>query len=423
MSRIQEHYYLTDIIGTKVTFNGKRIGTLSDLAIHAEEKTGEIEHICVSRRFGDPSLFIPWKFVSSFEHVDIKIDVSDIKDYEIEPTDHDILLKDQVVDKRIIDIKENEVEVVYDIKLTFKEGRLFITDVDLSKFRMFKRLGLRAFGKILQGFAQFFAGKMQEKTISWNFIQPLPTRMGPFKGDIKLNILKENLSTIHPIDLAHILEEMTHYQRSTIFKQLTLSQASQTLEAIDPSLQRSIVESLTKEKTLELFDLMTSGQIADVLSSLPWDISSPLIQLLDDDTKRKVQSMLEKQDQYVENLVTKKIIKCYKYDLVGETQYLYAKIAKHKDITMYLYIVNEEDHLLGVIDIKELLEARETARLEDIMTKNIEALKAKSTYKEAADIFLKYDFRAIPVVDAQGKLLGAVMYKDLIKFKKRFVEN
>jgi CBS domain-containing protein/sporulation protein YlmC with PRC-barrel domain len=421
MDKIQEHYYLTDIIGTKVTFNGKRIGTLSDLAIHAEEKTGEIEHICVSRRFGDPSLFIPWKFVSSFDHVDIKIDVSDIKDYEIEPTDHDVLLKDQVVDKRIIDIKENEVEVVYDIKLTFKEGRLFITDVDLSKFRMFKRLGLRAFGKILQGFAQFFAGKMQEKTISWNFIQPLPTRMGPFKGDIKLNILKENLSAIHPIDLAHILEEMSYYQRSTIFKQLTLSQASQTLGAIDPSLQRSIVESLTKENTLELFDLMTPGQIADVLSSLPWDISSPLIQLLDDDTKRKVQAMLEKQDQYVENLITRKIIKCHKNDLVKEIQDAYPSLAKHKDVTMYLYIVNDDEQLIGVVDIMELLEADEAKILKDIMKKNLEVLKQKSTYKEAAELFAKYDFRAIPVVDAHKKLLGAIRYKDLVKFKKRFI--
>ena len=421
MNKIQEHYYLTDIIGTKVTFNNKRIGTLSDLAIHAEEKTGEIEHICVSRRFGDPSLFIPWRFVSSFDHADIKIDVNDIKDYEIEPTDHDVLLKDQVVDKRIIDIKENEVEVVYDIKLTFEEGRLFITDVDLSKFRMFKRLGLRAFGKILQGFAQFFAGKMQEKTISWNFIQPLPTRMGPFKGDIKLNILKENLSAIHPIDLAHILEEMSYYQRSTIFKQLTLSQASQTLEAIDPSLQRSIVESLTKENTLELFDLMTPGQIADVLSSLPWDISSPLIQLLDDDTKKKVQAMLEKQDQYVENLITRKIIKCHKNDLVKEIQDAYPSLAKHKDVTMYLYIVNDDEQLIGVVDIMELLEADEAKILKDIMKKNLEVLKQKSTYKEAAEIFAKYDFRAIPVVDTHRKLLGAIRYKDLVKFKKRFI--
>jgi Mg/Co/Ni transporter MgtE len=245
--------------------------------------------------------------------------------------------------------------------------------------------------------------------------------MGPFKGDIKLNILKENLSAIHPIDLAHILEEMSYYQRSTIFKQLTLSQASQTLGAIDPSLQRSIVESLTKENTLELFDLMTPGQIADVLSSLPWDISSPLIQLLDDDTKRKVQAMLEKQDQYVENLITRKIIKCHKNDLVKEIQDAYPSLAKHKDVTMYLYIVNDDEQLIGVVDIMELLEADEAKILKDIMKKNLEVLKQKSTYKEAAELFAKYDFRAIPVVDAHKKLLGAIRYKDLVKFKKRFI--
>jgi CBS domain-containing protein/sporulation protein YlmC with PRC-barrel domain len=418
MDKIQtERFCLTDVIGTKVVLNGKRIGTLSDLAIHAEEKTGEVEHICVSRRFGDPSLFIPWRFVSSFEHEEIKIDVGDIKDYEIEPTDHDVLLKDQVVDKRIIDTKDNEVEVAYDIKLIYKDNNLLITDVDLSKFRMFKRLGMRALGKFLQ----FFAGKMQDKTIPWNYIQPLPTGMGPFKGDIKLNILKENLSSIHPIDLAHILEEMTHGQRSTIFKQLTLSQASQTLEAIDPSLQRSIVESLTKENTLELFDLMTPGQIADVLSSLPWDISSPLIQLLDDDTKIKVQAMLEKQDQYVENLITKKIIKCHKNDLVKEIQDTYPSLAKHKDVTMYLYVVGNDEQLIGVVDIMELLEADEAKILGDIMIRNLEALKSKNTYKEAAEVFAKYDFRAIPVVDAHKKLLGAIRYKDLVKFKKRFI--
>jgi len=409
-----ERFALTDMIGTKVVLKGNRIGTLSDLAIHAEEKTGEVEHICVSRKFGDPSLFVPWKFVTFFNHEEVKIDVEDIKDFEIEPTDHDVLLKDQVVDKRIIDTKDNEVEVAYDIKLIYRNDKLYITDVDLSKFRMFKRLGMRALGKFLQ----FFAGKMQDKTIPWNYIQPLPTGMGPFKGDIRLNILKENLSSIHPIDLAHILEEMTYDQRSTIFKQLTLSQASQTLEAIDPSLQRSIVESLTKENTLELFDLMTPGQIADILSSLPWDISGPLIQLLDDDTKNKVQAMLEKQDQYVENLITKKIIRCHKNDLVKETQDTYATLAKHKDVTMYLYIVNDDDQLIGVIDIKELLEADEAKTLGDIMNKIMEALKPKSTYKEAAEIFAKYNFRAIPVADKHKKLLGAVTYTDLMKFKK-----
>jgi Mg/Co/Ni transporter MgtE len=51
----------------------------------------------------------------------------------------------------------------------------------------------------------------------------------------------------------------------------------------------------------------------------------------------------------------------------------------------------------------------------------LEVLKQKSTYKEAAELFAKYDFRAIPVVDAHKKLLGAIRYKDLVKFKKRFI--
>jgi len=384
----EQHYYLTDLLGTKVFLNGKKIGVLCDLAIHAEEKNGRIEHILVSRRFGSPSLFIPWKFVSSFSQQEIKVTIADTKNYEIDPEDHDVLLKSQVIDKRIIDTKDREVEIAYDIRLVHKENKLFITDVDLGKSRMFKRLGMKTIGKILHA----VAGRMQEKSISWNFIQPLPTGMTPFKGDIRLNILKENLSAIHPIDLAHMLEEMTHEQRSTIFKQLTLLQASQTLGAIDPTLQRSIVESLTKEKTLELFDLMTPGQIADVLASLPANISRPLIHLLDEDTKSKVQAMLEKQEQYVENLATKKIIKCHKDNLVRKTQDSYAKLAKHKDVAMYIYIINSEEQLVGVVDIKELLEATETATLGNIMIKNTMALQPKDTYKKAAEIFAKYDF-------------------------------
>lgn len=414
----EEHFYLTDLIGARVVWNGKKIGALSDLAIHAEEKTGQVEHISVSRKFGNSTLFIPWESVSFFSHQEIKVTIPNLKSYEIDPTDHDVLLKDQVIDKRIIDTKDQEVEVAYDIRLVCRENKLFITDVDLGKSRMFKRLGLKTIGKILRA----FAGKMQEKSISWNFIQPLPTGMTSFKGDLRLNILKENLSAIHPIDLAHMLEEMTYEQRSTIFKQLTLAQASQTLEAIDPSLQRSIVESLTKEKTLELFDLMTPGQIADVLASLPRNISHPLVHLLDDDTKNKVKAMLEKQEQHVENLATDKIIKCRRTDIVGDIQSSYAKLAKHKDVTMYLYIVDDGNELVGIVDIKELLEAAERAKLGDVMVRNIATLQPRDTYKKAAEIFGKYDFRAIPIVNSRRKILGAVTYKDLMKYKRKFID-
>jgi Mg/Co/Ni transporter MgtE len=108
--------------------------------------------------------------------------------------------------------------------------------------------------------------------------------------------------------------------------------------------------------------------------------------------------------------------------VIKEIQDSFAHLAKHKDVAMYLYIIDEEERLVGVIDIKELLEAKESETLGDIMIKNIEVLRPRSTYKEAAEIFAKYNFRAVPVADKHKKLLGAVTYTDLMKFKKRFVD-
>jgi Mg/Co/Ni transporter MgtE len=115
-------------------------------------------------------------------------------------------------------------------------------------------------------------------------------------------------------------------------------------------------------------------------------------------------------------------MKLHEDDLVGDIQNSYARLAKYKKVTMYLYVVDENEKLIGVLDIKELLESKETAKIGDIMKKNLEYLKPKSTYKDAAVMFAKYNFRAVAVVDSHKKLLGAVRYKDIIKFKERFLD-
>ena len=105
--------------------------------------------------------------------------------------------------------------------------------------------------------------------IPWTCIQPLPTNIGRFKGNVKLNVLKEKLSEIHPVDLADILEEMDHDQRVMVFSTLDHEQATDTLEEIEPKVQREIISSLSTEKVVQLINDMTPGQAADILSVLP----------------------------------------------------------------------------------------------------------------------------------------------------------
>jgi len=100
---------------------------------------------------------------------------------------------------------------------------------------------------------------------------------------------------------------------------------------------------------------------------------------------------------------------------------VYHNTAKDKDVIMYLYVLDEEDKLLGVCDIKELLQAEPDEKLEDIITTNVIALNPESTLIEASRTFVRYLFRALPIVDENDVILGVVPYRDIMNLKHRFI--
>ena len=414
----QNDYFLTDLMGTKVVAHGKKIGKLSDLLVVENAAMPEVTNLCVGRLFGDPSLLIPWDKVKAITDKEIVVDIENVKKYEALPTDQDILLKDHVLDKKVLDIEESDVEVVYDVKLAMKEGKLYVSGVDLSKYGLLRRIGL----KRLANFVYAVAEKIKNQTISWNYIQPLPTDLSRFKGEIKLNVIKEKLKDIHPVDLADILEEMDYGQRNLIFEELDLKRASDTLEEIEPSVQRDLIGSMKTERAAELLNLMTPGQAADVLSVLAHTQANAILKLFKEEDVEKIKAIIDKQEEKILNLTTTRIIKCPPEITVGQAQSEYQDLAKGKDVVSYVYVVNENDELMGVVDIKELLGGREDQTLKDVMADTVIALNKKSTYKEASSVFSKYDFRALPVTNGHDKLLGAVTYKDLMRLKHHFLE-
>ena len=89
---------------------------------------------------------------------------------------------------------------------------------------------------------------------------------------------------------------------------------------------------------------------------------------------------------------------------------------------MYIYVVDDQDHLLGVVDLKELLQADDKAFLRDVMVENVISISTGSTLKEGAQEFSRYGFRALPVVDEENRLVGAIPYRDVMDLTHHFVE-
>ncbi len=413
----KQQFFLSDIIGRKVLSNGRKIGKLADLII--KENGGKfpvVTYLYVGRSFGYPPLIIEWEKVTSFSQKEITVNIGDVAEYAKELQEDAILLKDYVLDKKVLDVEERDIDVVYDILLARKNGNLYVCEVDFSKQRLYKRMHLRFLAKSV-------AEVEEDKMVPWAYIQPL-TNISSFKGDIKLKVLKERLNTLAPIDLADVLEEMNHEQRLTIFEGLNEEKASDTLEEINPTVQRALIASLDKKKVAKLLNVMTPGQAADILAVLPLPESDDILKSMSKDNVAKIQTILGQHNQTVINFATQKILSYLPEETVLKALQDYPNDAVNKDVVMYVYVVDTEGKLLGVIDIKELLQAplRATTRLEDIMLRNVVSLKTTSTLKEASLIFSRYGFRALPVVDNNGKLVGAVPFRDVMNLGHIFFD-
>lgn len=415
----EEVLFLSEIIGARAIWQGRKLGKLVDVIAVDQGKVAEITQLEIKPPFGDPTMLIPYSAVKSLSHREALVELPDPKSYVREPSADDVLVRDYLFDKKVLDIEDREVEVVYDIRLLKRNGKLYVTDVDISRHGLFRRLGLASLGKV------FYerSGEEKKRLIPWSCVQALGSHLGSLQGELKLNVLKDTLSEIHPADLADIVEELDSEQRVTLMEGLEPSQASDTLEEIDPAVQRDIVFALRKDRVAQLIGEMTPGQAADILAVLPADEKRSITRLLDSRLVDKIGEIIEKQETNILNFTTTKFLKCSGEMTAEGTLRHFRRIARGMDVVMYFYVVDDESgKLLGVLDIKELLIAEPASHLKDLMVENVISLNCNSTMREAAATFLRYGFRALPVIDDSEIIQGVVPYRDVMNLKHRMLD-
>ncbi|MDR3640209.1 MAG: CBS domain-containing protein [Humidesulfovibrio sp.] len=411
-----ESYSLSDLLGLRVIWNGKKIGKLDDMVIRETETLPEVTEIIVSRSFGNKSLLVPWADVAIGEH-EVTVRLESIKSCERDHFDGLVLLQDHILDKKVVDLEDHEVEVVYDVRLGKRGGKLYVSGVDCSRQSFLRRIGLSR----LATFISDLAATLKDEPIPWKYVQPLSHELGRFSGSLKLNILKEKMHEIHPVDLADILEEMDHDHRLSVFNDLDVEQASDTLEEIEPRVQREIIHSIGDEKAAELIEEMTPAQAADVLSALPASDADDILALMDEkEHVEKIESLMDEHDKDISDFATDSIIAFPPETKVSEVFHQFREVARDKDVIWYIYVISGGHQLLGVVDYHAILRADPSLPLDAIMTTNVKSLTLGDTLADATAMFERYGFRAIPVLDENDVLQGVVPYRDVMKLKHTY---
>ena len=180
----------------------------------------------------------------------------------------EVLVKDYLVDKKVLDIEDREVEVVYDIRMVKTNGKVYVSDVDISRYGLLRQIGLKS----LANYFYQRTGDHEKRLIPWSYVQALTTRAWLPAGPGQVQRSERGVVGHSPRPTWPILSRnWTASSASPCWTASTRLHASDTLEEIDPAVQRDIVFSLKKERVAQLIGDMTPGQAADILSVLPGD--------------------------------------------------------------------------------------------------------------------------------------------------------
>jgi len=409
---IEEAHYLrvSELVEHKVrTESGTTLGRLQDFVFADDPKYAEVTHLLVRRPFGRAPLKVPWSRVVLMDSSESVVrDLLGGAEYEsVEDPAELLLLRDRILDKRILDTRGLGIDVVYDIQLLKAGGQLFVVAAVIGPEARRRRMGV--WGKVAGSVSD---GRPPEERIPWKYVQPIGPDLTSTAGDVRLTVTREALGRIPPEDVADVLEELGRAERLTLFNALDTKAAAHALEATEPRVQREIIADTEAARLGQIIAHLSPVEIADIVAILPDEDAQELLGMLKGEVATKVRSIVDEHDVPALTIAVRTFLEFPGELTVEEAFARFRQEAPKCLVTMYIYVVDADRHVRGVVDINELLQAMPARRLEEIMTQGLVTVSPGASWTQVLELFRKYRFRAIPVVDDARKILGVIREKD-----------
>jgi CBS domain-containing protein len=320
----------------------------------------------------------------------------------------ELLLKDSLLDKQIVDTHGAKIWRVNDLHLLKVNHHLRLVHVDVGLRGLMRRVGWeKAMDKFFQW---FFDYHLTDSFIPWRFVQPLSS-----PDLLRLKITQHRLAQLHPADLADIMEALDINKRAEVFQSLDIETAAEALEETDPKIQVRLIETLNPAHASDIIEEMSPSEAADLLGDLPKEKAEGILKEMEKEIAEDVKELLVHPEEKAGGLMTTAFPALPPSSTVREALDWLRQEAEHLDLIDYLYISETEGQLCGVVSLRDLLLANPGARLADLMDSRVVTVSIEEEKKEIAQLFGKYGFKAIPVTDENNRIKGVINFKSLLE--------
>ncbi len=403
---------LTLLLGTPVTEpRGSLFGRLKDIAVATGADAGRIAGLVLKTKNG-------LELVPATEVMSTPSGVLELRSTEaVRPLRGDenfILLKQDLLDRQIIDVHGRKVVRVNDVDLQWfsrdEKQDLRVREVEVGLRGAVRRLLL---GVLPRQALDKLARQIPARVIPWEFVDVI--EVDPARR-VKLKIEHERLAQLHPSDIADILEDLAPAEREAILTTLDEEVAAETLEEVEPKLQRALVESLDSETAAGIVEEMDPGAAADLLAELAEERSEAILEEMDPEERQEVEDLLEfREDSAAGRMTTEFVQVPVDATVANGVEALRAFEGDPETITE-VYLVDEREILKGVVPLGRMILAKPETMLAVLTEPRFISCRADAHQNSVAELFDKYNLRALPVIDDEGRLVGVVEADHVIAF-------
>ncbi len=405
---------LTAMLGTPVTdASGNLRGRVRDLAVSTGAEAGKVAGLVLKTRRGLELVAATGVRQTPSGTLELR---GEVKPQPLQPDDNFLLLRQDLLDRQIIDVHGRKVVRVNDVDLQwFTNGDPEKEDLRVREVEVGLRGAVRRLfkGAVPSQALETLVSKIPARVIPWEFVDVI--EVDPARR-VKLNIEHERLAKLHPSDIADILEDLPAAEREAILTTLDEEVAAEALEEVEPKLQKAMVEGLTSEVAAGIVEEMDPSAAADLLAELPESRSEAILEEMSPEERHEVEELLEFREDSAAGRMTTDYVSVLSAATVAEGIQALRDFEGDIETVTEIYLVDEGEVLKGVVPLARMVLAKPETRLDVLAEPRFISCNADAHQQQVAELFDKYNLRALPVLNDAGKLVGVVEADHVIAF-------
>jgi len=411
----QTTFYLSEIIGKRFySSDGNLTGKIKDLLVDiapidpSPDKPVRPKLIAVKVKVGRYERLFDFSSLEIIrEKHNSRIIGTDLEEISTAYLTNILWLKESILFKQIVDITGKKLERVYDIRLVDVPSGTFAIAVDVG-FGGWLRA--RKIFRIIERGLLFLGIRIPGRQILWDDIESVDVAT----SKLLLSKAKSKLTTLHPSDLADIIEDLDKATRTYVFSALNEEQAADVLEEMEPDAQVQIIQSLPVHKAADLLEKMDADEVADILDELEDEQAERLLKEMERESSQEVRELMEYEDNEVGSIMNTEYFTLSSGNTIAEAIEKIRCEQPEPVHTNTIFITDAQHHFVSAISLAELIIADPAKKLAEIMSQKPVTVMDTDKIDTFAEIVSKYNLLSVPVINKENFLEGMVLIEDIV---------